>query len=592
MPGEPASGEERVGLQIQPPVETQTVAAAIAAAFKRHGVDIVFGQSLPSQFFLATPLYGIRQLAYRTENAGVAMADGYARASHRVGVVAAQNGPAAALLVPGLAEAMAASVPIVALVQEVPLGKRGRNAFQEMDHVALFSGVSKWTGRIDSPYRATEQVDRAFQAAASGRGGPAVLLVAKDVLDMALRPAEGRSACLGEYPIDRVRPDSRSVEQAARLLAQARRPLVVAGGGVHLSNAADALHRLQSQAFLPVATTTMGKGTVDESDPLSLGVVTNYMGERGMARHVREYISQADVLLLVGSRTNENGTDSWQLYPSSATFIHVDVDPLEIGRNYEAIRLVGDARAALEDLLVALGALDLEQRRTAAQDVMALTEESRRRHKADSNDVLMSDAAPIRPERVMRELDCLLTEDTVVVADASYSTIWMGNYLHAKAVGQRFLSPRGLAGLGWGLPIALGAKAALPDSRVICIVGDGGFAHVWAELETAVRENLAITIVVLNNSKLAYQKHSELVQFGEHSNAVDLGPVDHAMIATACGVESFRVEHASDLEHILKQAMISPKVALVEVICDPYAYPPITAWDGHRDRIVADEPTM
>ena len=559
----------------------RTVAVALAEALARHGVTTVFGQSLPSALFLATPQVGIRQIAYRTENAGGAMADGFARTSGQVGVVAAQNGPAATLLVPPLAEAFKASVPVLALVQDVPTVNRDRNAFQELDHHALFTSCTKWVRSLDDPKRVDEYVDMALTVACSGRPGPVALLLPRDVLTMAAAGPPAREARLGRYPLDRTRPAQAAVQQAAELIAGARRPILIAGGGVHLSGASAVIAELQERASLPVGTTTMGKGTVDETHPLSLGVVSNYMGQTSASHYLREFVRDADVVVFVGSRTNENGADAWRAFSRDAAVIQVDVDSAEIGRNYEVtVRLPGDALLTCQALLGALEAQDLSTRRAARPDAEALISEARRRHQLAATGLADSDARPIRPERVAAELDAALTgRAAVVAADASYSTIWMGNYLRARLPGQRFLSPRGLAGLGWGVPLALGAKAAQPDASVVALVGDGGFGHVWSELETAVRERLPIVVILLDNGILGFQKHVELVQFGEHTTATDFAPVDHSAIARACGAEAVRIESPADLAPALAKALDSGSTWLVEVRCDPDARPPITAWD-------------
>lgn len=555
------------------------VAEILAAGLRRHEVDALFGQSLPSLLILAAERAGVRQVVYRTENAGGAMADGFARASGRVGVVAAQNGPAAALLVAPLAEALKASVPVVALVQDVPRPARERNAFQELDHHALFAACAKWVGRLDDPAQADRFLDLAFRHAVTGRPGPAVLLLPKDVLAEEAVADAGRRQSLGRFPLDRTRPDAAAVRAAARLLAEAADPLVIAGGGVHLSGAAQALAALQEEASLPVATTTMGKGAVDEEHPLSLGVAGAFMGARSLTRGVRPLIAEADVVLLVGSRTNENGTDGWRLLPEGATYLHLDVDGAEIGRNHEALRLAGDARLGLEDLLAELTTLDLSRRRERRGPLAARIAEAYARDRAAAAELTAADAAPIRPERLMAELDPLLSAETIVVADASFASIWSPAYLRSRAAGQRFLSPRGLAGLGWGFPMALGAKAANPDADVVCIAGDGGFAHCWQELETAVRERLPVTTIVLDNAVLAYQKQAELHAYGAHTTAVGIGPIDHVAIARACGAEATRVERPDQLAAALAAALASARPALIEVAVDPGALPPLTAWD-------------
>ena len=354
-----------------------TAAERFALALRRHGVELLFGQSIPSQIHLAAEAMGMRQIAYRTENAGAIMADGFARISGRVPVVTAQNGPAATLLVPPLAEALTASIPLVALVQDVPRGNLDRNAFQELDHLELFKGCAKWVRRVPVSARIDDYVDMAFAAAASGRPGPAVLLCPLDLIGEVGVAASARGATLGHYPLDRSVADPAQVTAAARLLADARAPLLVAGGGVHSSGATAALARLQQDFALPVATTAMGKGAVDEGHPLSLGVIGYFMGTGGMAKFQRPLVEEADVICFVGSRTNQNGTDSWTLFPPTARYIQLDVDSLEVGRNYEALRLVGDARLTLEALGDALRAENLS-RRHAGRGTLAARRARRR----------------------------------------------------------------------------------------------------------------------------------------------------------------------------------------------------------------------
>ncbi|MFM0348153.1 acetolactate synthase catalytic subunit [Paraburkholderia sp. RL17-347-BIC-D] len=565
-----------------------TVADTIASALSRHGVTMIFGQSNPTALMLAAEKIGIRQVFYRTENAGGVMADGFSRISNQIGVVAAQNGPAATLFVAPMAEAMKASIPMLVLVQEVPAAQRDRNAFQELDHFALFAGVSKWTRRIDDPERAEDYVDLAITVANSGRPGPVVLMLPKDVLNLPAKPSRFvRTQNLGKFPLDRVRPDSAAVHRAAVLLANARSPLIIAGGGVHLSQAVEELRTLQETAYLPIATTNMGKGAIDEKAPLSLGVAANITGKNGPAHHHLPLISEADVVLLVGTRTNENGTDGWTLTSSEATYIHIDVDSLEVGRNYEAVRLVGDARCALTDLTVALQGEDLSKRESNHAGLIATIEKGRREHAEHVESIITTETSPIAPQRLLAELDALLTPDDIVVADASYASIWVTSYLTSKYAGQRFLVPRGLAGLGWGFPLGIGAKLANPSARVVAIVGDGGFAHVWSEIETAVREKTPVVVVILNNTILGYQRHAENYFFGETTSAIEFVDVDHAAMARSAGAIGVTIRNAEDISAALRSAFASEQTTVLDVLVDPDAYAPVKAWDAAADRINA-----
>lgn len=565
---------------------TTTVADTIATALRRHGVDVIFGQSNPPSLLLAAERAGIRQFFYRTENAGGAMADGFSRVSRRISVIAVQNGPAATLAVAPMSEALKASIPMLVLVQETPAAQRDRNAFQEFDHVALFASVSKWTRTIGHPSRVADYLDQAITVATSGRPGPVVLLLPADLLDLPDQPAMfPRSVSGGTFPRDRYRPDAAAVFRTASLIAEAEMPIVIAGGGVHISGATAELEKLLETGCLPVATTNMGKGSVSEESPWSLGVAANIAGKNGPAHFHLPLISGADVVLLVGTRTNQNGTDGWTLTPPGATYIHIDIDGGEIGRNYEALRLAGDARSALVDLTVALQEVDLKKRRQKASLLRDAIAQARHSHKATVSSLLHSDSVPIAPERLMFELDALLGPKDIVVADASYASVWVNAYLTARRAGQRFLLPRGQAGLGWGLPLAIGAKLASPDARVIAIVGDGGFAHVWAELETALRERTPVVVIVLNNGLLAMQRHGENAVFGRTTTAIRFRDVDHAAIATAVGVRAKSISRPGDIRPALIQALESEICTVLDVAVDPKAHAPVRWLDGHEGKL-------
>lgn len=560
-----------------------TAAHAISRSLLRHGVTHVFGQSIPSLLMLTCEELGIQQVAYRTENAGGYMGDGYARISNKPCVVAAQNGPAATLLVAAMGEAMKASIPMVALVQDVARDFTDKNAFQEYDHLSLYAGCTKWARVVNRASRVEDYIDMAFTIACSGRPGPVALMLPADMLLEEI-PFGGRRQQLGFFPLDPVVPPRARLEEAAQKIAAARRPIVIAGGGVHLSGAAQALAALQEAASLPVATTMMGKGSVADTHPLSVGVVGLAMGEYSPTRFLRSMVTDADLVILVGNRTNQNGTDSYQLYPRNAEFIHIDIDGVEVGRNYDAFRLVGDAKEtllALTDALANSADLAFRQQQRSALEAQILA--GKQRHRDEAHALLTSAQMPMRPERVMTELDRRLDESTVVVADASYSSFWTTNYLTARAPGQRFLTPRGMAGLGWGFPMAIGAKVARPDARVFCVSGDGGFGHVWSELETARRMGIAVTLIVLNNGILGFSKHADHVRFGAHSTAVNFAPVNHAQIAEAAGCRGVRVKSADQLSAALDAAQAGDTTMLIEVMCDENAYPPFSAYSGPAD---------
>ena len=411
-----------------------------------------------------------------------------------------------------------------------------------------------------------------------------------DVLSKRPSKVTQRIAEFRSFPLDRMRPTQSALEAAAQTIAAARSPILVAGGGVHLSGACEILSRLQEDGHLPVATTTAGRGAVDDHHSLSVGMIGNVMGRRAMSRHLRPLIDESDVVVLVGTRTNQNGTDSWTLFRRAREIIHIDIDSQEVGRNYDSTRLVGDARATLEGLWEVLLRQNLGIRRAHRPELEATIADARRLHRVEIADVTSSDAAPIRPERVMADVDRLLPDPAILVADASYSSVWVTNCIKSRRPGSRFITPRGLAGLGWGLPMAIGAACAAPGAPVICFVGDGGFAHVWSELETARRIGSRIIVTVFNNGVLGFQKDAENVRFGRHTIACHLAPVDHAKIADACGCLGIRVERAADYARVFETALDSDRPVVIDVVTDPLAFPPITLFDELSGRTVPQTP--
>ncbi|WP_416427749.1 acetolactate synthase catalytic subunit (plasmid) [Pseudomonas sp. App30] len=557
-----------------------TGADVLAAGLRRHGVTHVFGQSIPAAFFVVAHHYGIRQIGYRTESAGGAMADAYARVTGKVGVVAAQNGPAATLLVAPLAEALKASVPIVAIVQDVPTSMTDRNAFQEFDHLGLFQSCAKWVKRLTEVSRLDDYIDQAFTAAASGRPGPAVLILPMDLLRKAAVSNTARTSNLGGYPLDRFAPSADAISNAARLLIAAKRPIIVAGGGVHLSGATASLNELSDLCGIPVATTNMGKGSVDETGALSLGVFGNCMGPGTPGHELGYFLTDADVVVLVGTRTNQNGTDSWKAVPTGATIIHIDIDPMELGRNYDCVRLLGDARLTLAALVDELRHHDFSANVEHRAAVTKQIEQSGPLVVAARTAIGVGRKGALRPEALMAELNKILKPDDIVVADASYSTNWVTSFLTSRRAGSRFLTPRGLAGLGWGFPMALGAKVGAPGARVFAIEGDGGFGHCWSELETARRMNIPVVLIVLNNSILGYELHAEHVHYGVHTDACRFASVDHAAIARATGCWAETVDSPEHLAGAIQRALAAGVPAVLDVMIDPNAFPPLSLFGG------------
>jgi acetolactate synthase-1/2/3 large subunit len=310
------------------------------------------------------------------------------------------------------------------------------------------------------------------------------------------------------------------------------------------------------------------------------------MGRGSTGASLREFASMADLILIVGSRTNANATDTWSLFPEDAKFIHIDMDSAEIGRNYEALRLAGDAKATLAALLAELKDADFSRRADERERIGNATASAREAQEAHLNTVGSGNQGALRPEYMLRTLDALLRPGDVVTTDASFSTNWVSAYISSRGGDTRILEPRGLAGLGWGLPLAMGAKLAKPGANVFAVVGDGGFAHCWSELETARRLGLNVIVIVLNNAILGFQLLVEQMFFEDHSAAAELAPVDHAAIARACGCFGERVTASSEIKPALERAIASGRPAVIDLMTDRCSYPPLSLFDRFTNQEV------
>src|SRR5262245_5048247 len=557
---------------------SMTGARALYETLRACGVTHVFGLDSPEALYAEMDRAEMRPITVRDERAGAIMADAYARVSGRPGVCTAIRGPGATNLMTGLGEAWASSIPVVAVVNDVNTAMVGKNPIQEVDHLALFRPVTKWAVRLDRSERVSELTARAFVLATSGRPGPTVVSCPDDVLAASGATVSGLRPGARRYPHLRTAPDPAAVREAVLVLGEAARPAIVAGGGVLSAGAWDELLRVAELLDAPVATTPLGKGAIDETHPLAAGVMSAYTGgEMGRGRIANDVIRDADVVLLVGTKTGNVATSNWTLPDPACRTVHVDVDAAEIGRNYRSLGVQGDAKLALAALaagLEAAGARPDSGRR--AELARALAD-----WRARIRPLAESSARPIRPERVLAEIARVADDDTIVAADASYSSLWAVDRLSLRRPGRRLISARGFGGIGWALPAGIGAKLAAPDKRVLCLTGDGAFGFVFQELETAARYGIGLVVVVLNNSTFAYQKHAEQLHYGR-SFETELLDVDYAALARVLRCEGVSVSDPDQLAPALAAATASGRPTVVNVVIDPEAFPPITAFDQLR----------
>ena len=528
---------------------------ALARMLAAHEVGPMFGmggfQLLP--FYDAARRLGIDHNLVNDERCGVFAADAYAKVSGRVGVCDATLGPGATNLLTGMVEALNAGTPLVLIAGDSHRDHSWKNMTQESRQMEILRPAAKELIRVESIQRIPELVRRAFSVATRGRPGPVVLDIPEDI-------AHGRHAFetaeltaepnCRSAPSLRSRPCAESLHAAATLLGNAKRPLVLAGGGVHLSGAAQALTTFAEAHSTPVAHTMTGKGAIACAHPLSAGLFGRY------DRIANELIARSDCLLVAGCKLGEIATRRFTLIPDGIPLIHLEVLAEEFGRTARpSVELWGDCREGLRDLTDALAG-DAERLRTERAGYAAEVKARMAKWRADVDHRLTSMESPINMARMIHELNRLLDPTALLVADGGFAAHWCGLLYDTKIPGRGFVPDRGFASIGYGLPGAMGAKLAAPGRQVVGITGDGGFNMTFGELETAKRMRLGFTLLVVNNAASGYVKALQHLMYGQGGyQSSDLVEMHYANIATAMGCNGIRVEDPDRLAGAIESGL-------------------------------------
>jgi acetolactate synthase-1/2/3 large subunit len=560
-----------------------TVADHVVQAFEDAGVGLACGLDDPPALFASLRRSAIRTVIVHDERGGAFMVDGYGRASGRLGLCAGVSGPGATNLITGLLEAFQSSTAALAVVGEVSNPKFGRAAFQEAPHEQLLAPVTKQVVRVRRQQDARPAALHAAALATSGRRRPAALLVDADLLweDGAAQDGK-RAAHLVLGTVGRpLSANGGDLADAAAALVSAKQPVVLAGNGVHLSGGGDVLQQVAEKYRLPIATSLYGKGSVAETLPYAIGVASAYTsGAGGCGRVARQALTEADVVLVVGSDLDPVTTNGGEWPAANATVIRIDIDEAEL-LTHEGIRLCGDARSVLEQLLVIDVITSRDERYLEWLDNLCDTA-SAWREELHAQDLQHQDQDTVWPGAVVQEIAARLLEGDALVTDASYSSAWALDRVCQAWPGRHVFAPRGTGVLGWGLPAALGVKLARPDQRVVCLSGDGGLLFSIGELETAVRENIPITLVVLNNESYGFQRHSAIRRQGEDYADLQINGVAWADVARAFGWRGQRVTSLADFAAAFRESL-DGGFSLLEVAVDKEARPPIASFDAPRE---------
>jgi len=560
---------------------------ALVAALRALDVEVAFG--LPGVHNLAAwkafPGSGVRLVGVRHEQTAGYAADGYARATGEVGAVLVTSGPGATNAITGIATAYMDSIPLVVISGQVPQEKIGGDAFQETDMIGISRPIVKHSFMVRRAEDIAETIAKAFYIAASGRPGPVVVDIPKDVTDPNHRVPY-------RYP-DKIRirsyqPTGRGhsgqIKRAAKALLEARRPVIYSGGGVILGEAAEALTRLARRLDYPVTNTLMGLGGYPGTDRQFLGMLGMHgTFEANTAMH------HADLILAVGARFDDRVTNSPDRFCPDARIIHIDIDPSSIAKNVPVdIPIVGSCQAVLEELLAQLEASGERPDAAALAEWWERIEEWRRRHGLYSAPRHEPSAdSLIKPQDAIKALYRVTGGDAIVTSDVGQHQMFAAQYYLFDRP-RRWLNSGGLGTMGYGLPAAMGAQLAFPDAVVACVTGEGSIQMCIQELSACTQHQLPVKIINLNNQALGMVKQWQDMQYGGRYSQIlyeDSLP-DFVKLAEAYGHIGLRVEHIDELEEKLRECFsYKDRVVFVDIQVDPHehVYPMHVAPGSMRD---------
>ncbi|HEX9915939.1 MAG TPA: thiamine pyrophosphate-binding protein [Candidatus Bathyarchaeia archaeon] len=547
-------------------------AKAVAETMKNHGVKHFFHVSGGMiSLFIEVEEAGIDLVLARSEKAAAYMADGYSRVSYKPSVCYGQAGPGAINLAAGISEAYWTCTPVIALTGSTSVPDLYKFQYQELDEMPFFEPTTKWNTHIYQAERAGEITRDAFTISTSGRPGPVHINLHYDAANSeADVPELYADLRCKTYPSARTSPDPADVKKVAEILAKAQRPVIVAGGGVMVSRAWNELIKLAESYFIPVATTLSGKGAIPDEHPLSVGVVGRYSSS--MANKV---LDDADVVFFVGSRAGGMATDNWTIPGRDATILQLDIEPETIGRNYNvASRMVCDAKNGVKDLHKVLKKMmDKPQKRQYLEHVKTLKKE----WSDQASSVMSSEAVPIKPHRIIKEIKQVLGEQDILVADTGQMAAWTGVLYPLTAPGRTYIRAAGT--LGWSLPAAIGAKFAVGPRKVLDVTGDGGVAYHISELETALRNDKPFVAVVFNNVTLGMLHYGfKWRGEGKALRSSDFVDVDYGRVAEAFNCYGQRIDRPGELKEAMQSAFASGKPAIIDVLIDRYELAPISQY--------------
>lgn len=531
-----------------------TVAEALIRCLEQENVEIIFGY--PGGAIL--PVYDalnnttIKHVLVRHEQGAAHAADGYARVTGKVGVCLTTSGPGATNLVTGIANAYMDSAPLVLITGQVATSLVGTDAFQEVDITGITLPVTKHNYLVKDPKQLPSIVKKAFHLASTGRPGPVLIDLPKDVAQAKIDFKYPKTVDMPGYK-PTYKGHAAMVQQAAKIIMESERPAIYAGGGVRIADAAGELQKLAETISAPVAHTLMGLGCFPGDHPLFLGM----LGLHG-TRYANQAVTECDCLIAAGARFDDRVVTKISGFAPKARIIHIDIDPAEIGKNVRShLPIVGDVKSVLGAILPHLKKKDNAR---WVERIRQLKEEYPLRYNQGGDS--------LKPQFVMEKINELKGEDAIVVTDVGQHQMWAAQYMRFSEP-RSFITSGGLGAMGFCLPAAIGAKLGAPDRTVIPIVGDGGLQMTMQELGTAAEQKLPLKVFVINNSRLGMVRQLQEFYHDQRYVAVDIqfNP-DFAALGRIYGMEGYTVDSPSQLTELLPRILTSAAPVMVNCIVD------------------------
>ena len=539
-----------------------TGAQILLESMKREGVDVLFGYpgGAVIDIYDELPRHPeLRHVLVRHEQGAVHAADGYARASGKTGVCLVTSGPGATNTVTGIATAYSDSIPLVIFTGQVPTQLIGNDAFQEVDIVGITRPCTKHNFLVKDISKLALTIRQAFYLARSGRPGPVLVDLPKDVMQKRTEFVWPEDIYMRSYN-PTYKPNLNQLRRSVEELAKAERPVILAGGGVIMSNAAEALTGLARKLSIPVTCTLMGLGGFPATDPLWLGMV----GMHGTYA-ANLAINNCDVLMCVGARFDDRVTGRLAAFAPKARIVHIDIDPTSIRKNVEVqVPVVGDCRLALEGIGEICDA-KLEGKDWAGEHAAWLAAVAEWK---SSKPLCYQDNGNIKPQAVIEALYDITGGDAIIATEVGQHQMWVAQF-YSFTKPRTLLTSGGLGTMGYGFPASVGAQFAFPDKKVIAVAGDGSLQMNIQELATVVSNKLPIKVVILNNRYLGMVRQwQELFYNNNYSSTNMEAQPDFVKLAEAYGAEGYRIEKAEDMRAVLEKALASPNPAFIDVVVE------------------------